>query len=101
MRILKTGHLYLLENFEPGEEPQKLQFIQKVPAGLRSLKTISNGTTNEEVLKVLIDRMYYLNNLVPSRESAQVINKLEEALMWLSKRTADRQRRQVEGTRLP
>jgi hypothetical protein len=32
------------------------------------------------------------------RENAIALTKLEEALMWLDKRTADREAREVEGT---
>lgn len=56
-----------------------------------------NGWQNEEVLLVLIDRMKFLNAAFPCRENSIVITKLEEALMWLQKRTADRVARGVEG----
>jgi hypothetical protein len=35
------------------------------------------------------------------RENAIALTKLEEALMWLEKRTADREAREVEGTHTP
>lgn len=62
------------------------------------LITVHDGTTNEEVLAMLIDRMNYLQKLCPCRENAIVITKLEESLMWLNKRTAERKARNVEGT---
>jgi len=98
MKIITTGHKYELASFE-GSAPQTLQFIEKVPTaeGSKDLVTVNDGTTNEEVLKVLIDRLQYLNGKFPCRENAIVITKLEEALMWLNKRTADRQVRSVEG----
>ena len=61
------------------------------------LSTVHDGTTNEEVLAMLIDRMNYLQKLCPCRENAIVITKLEESLMWLNKRTAGRKARNVEG----
>jgi hypothetical protein len=61
------------------------------------LVMVHNGTTNEEVLSMLIDRMNYLQGLCPCRENAIVITKLEESLMWLNKRTAERTARNVEG----
>lgn len=39
-----------------------------------------------------------LNKNVPSRETSVAITKLEEAMMWLKKRTEDRIERGVEGT---
>lgn len=103
MKILKEGHLYELDMFENTNMDlgnQKIQFIEKEPVELGStqLITINNGTTNEEVLAMLIDRMNYLQGKFPCRENALVITKLEESLMWLNKRTSDRQKRNVEGT---
>lgn len=75
----------------------ELNFIHKEEKN-GELVTVSNGTTNEEVLRVLIDRMTFLQAKAPCRENAIVITKLEESLMWLEKRTADRVSRGVEGT---
>lgn len=104
MKIISEGHLYELDNFEyPETFGQSLQFIEKVPkpnCAPGELKTISDGTTNEEVLRVLINRMQYLQSKFPCRENAIVTTKLEESLMWLEKRTADRVKRNVEGKHL-
>jgi hypothetical protein len=103
MKIKTPGHLYELANFEKVEyQGQQLQFIHKEPKteGLPEMQTISDGTTNEEVLEVLIDRMNFLQSKFPCRENAIVITKLEECLMWLNKRTADRLKRSVEGKNL-
>lgn len=108
MNILTEGHKYELDHFEayglPGLPVQTLQFIEKVPVQLDSntteLRTVNDGTTNEEVLRVLIDRMNYLQKKFPCRENAIVITKLEESLMWLNKRTEDRKARNVEGKQI-
>lgn len=102
MRPLIEGHRYILANFEHPETCQTIQFIQKEPTGdgYGTLSTVSDGTTNEEVLEMLIDRMAYLQNKFACRENAIVITKLEECLMWLNKRTADRVKRNVEGKQL-
>jgi hypothetical protein len=103
MKIFVEGHKYKLENFENrGTYGNELQFIHKEPTcpGSGVLQLVSDGTTNEEVLAVLIDRMQYLQGKFPCRENAIVITKLEESLMWLNKRTADRKTRGVEGSHL-
>jgi hypothetical protein len=100
MKVKVIGHTYELSNFENKEnEGQNLQFIHKEPKeeGATEMKTISDGTTNEEVIEVLIDRLSYLQSKFPCRENAIVITKLEESLMWLNKRTNDRMKRNVEG----
>lgn len=61
------------------------------------LKTIHDGTTNEAVLDVLIDRLQFLNAKFPCRENAIALTHLETALLFLEKRTRDRVKRGVEG----
>ena len=100
MKILKPGHKYELGNFEHREKPgQKIQFIEK-KAGLDYpgiLKTVKDGTTNEEVIEMLIDRMEYLQRMCSCTENDYVIMKLKEALYWLHERTINRISRGVEG----
>ena len=103
MKILREGHRYELANFEDKEaKGQEIQFIEKesqvVSEGVTELVTVNDGTTNEEVIEVLIDRLNNLNGKFPCRENSLAITKLEEALMWLNKRTADRVKRGVKGT---
>jgi hypothetical protein len=103
MKVNIPGHNYELANFENKEaQGQILQFIQKEPIspGSSELVTIHDGTTNEEVLKVLINRMESLQAKFPCRENALALTHMEESLMWLDKRTADRLKRNVEGKQL-
>lgn len=103
VKVLIVGHRYELANFENKEaKGQEIQFIQKEPVstGLGELKTVNDGTTNEEVLEMLIDRCGHLHKKFPSRETALAITKMEEALLWLEKRTNDRKKRGVEGKAL-
>jgi len=112
MKILTHGHKYFLQNLDNPDNGQDVQFIEKKPITYHNspefwadgklpedgtLYTAYDGTTNEEVLKMLIDRMYFLQNAFPCKENAIVITNLEESLMWLDKRTADREKRNVEG----
>ena len=101
MLNLVPGHLYELENFEDKNSAgQRLQFIHKEPDfdDPTTLKTVSDGTTTEEVLAVLIDRTEFLNKKFPCRDNALAITYLENALLRLNKRTADRVKRAVEGS---
>ena len=101
MRVLVEGHKYELSNFVNDGTNQVLQFIHKEKVGDSDVLTmIANGTTNEEVLEVLIDRITNLNSKFPCRENTMAIEKLDEALMWLNKRTQDRLKRNVEGKHL-
>jgi len=99
MKILTPGHKYELANFEQKDEPgQVLQFIEKIPGPVEgSLQTEHDGTTNEEVLTMLVNRLNSLQAKFPCRENAIATTHIETALLWLEKRTADRKARGVEG----
>ena len=83
------AHKYILPNMKSGI--QSLQFYKMDG---------EDGTTNEDVLTILIHRINLLNKEFPCRENSLAITKLEEALMWLNHRTADRINRKVEGKKL-
>lgn len=101
MVIKEEGHAYELQNFE-STGSQELRFIKKEPIseGSTELKTVMDGTTNEEVLLVLINRLQILNKKFPCRENSVVITKLEEAWLWLNYRTSERKIRGVEGKQI-
>lgn len=84
---------YLLRNFSETEPPQNILFYEMAENG----SMISNGTTIEEMLRVSIERLTDLNIRFAYRENSIAITKMQEALMWLNARTADRKERGVEG----
>ena len=58
-----------------------------------------NGVMNEDLIAMVIDRLNsFQTSKFKCRENALAITKLEEALLWLRKRTMDREDRGVEGT---
>lgn len=58
-----------------------------------------NGVSNEALIAIVIDRMRgFQSGQYACHENALALTKLEEALMWLQKRTRDRMARGVEGT---
>ena len=89
MQILTEGHKYVAANFEEPTNGQPIQFIEKRPVveGSTLLETVNDGTTNEELLAVLIDRIQFLNSKFPCRENAVALTHIEMALFWLNKRT--------------
>ena len=95
----QQGHQYGLKNInppsledEPIPEYQDVVFMRKIEGEI-----VHGGTTNEEVLEMMIHRMKYLQRMMACRENAIVITKLEEALMWLNARTSARKEQGVEG----
>lgn len=58
-----------------------------------------NGVANEDLLVMVIRRLQgFQDSPYSCRENAMAITKLEEALLWLRKRTMGRENRGVEGT---
>ena len=58
-----------------------------------------NGISNEALLAIVEDRLLgFQSGEFACRENALALTKLQEALMWLHKRTRDRVARCVEGT---
>lgn len=58
-----------------------------------------NGVMNEDLIAMVITRLEHFNRTdFGCRENSMAITKLEEALLWLRKRTIGREQRGVEGT---
>lgn len=74
---------------------------QKGPLGNGTTepRQLPNGAFVETVINAAKQRIeYYQESKFKCRENAMAITKLDEALLWLNKRTLDRENRQVEGT---
>lgn len=58
-----------------------------------------NGVCNEDLINMVIIRLVcFQNSKFKCKENDMAITKLEEALLWLRKRTMSRESRGVEGT---
>jgi hypothetical protein len=58
-----------------------------------------NGVCNEDLLAMVICRLeHFQKGQFSCRENALALTKLEEAMLWLRKRTMGREQRGVEGT---
>lgn len=57
-----------------------------------------NGVQVDTIIEAAKLMIEGLNKQFPCRENSMVITKLDEALLWLGKRKADREKRGVEGT---
>lgn len=55
----------------------------------------------EDVMPVLVQHLKNLNSVLPSRETALAITKLEECQMWLIARRNNREQQAVLGTYKP
>jgi hypothetical protein len=58
-----------------------------------------NGAFVETVIAAVVERIkFYQDGKFNCRENAIALTHLETALLWLNKRTQDREERKVEGT---
>lgn len=98
MRCMDDCHNYELDTFMAAEKNKPLlTFYQEI--GENNI----DGVTNEEVIKVLIHRINYLNDTWKDGkfkcfENTETIHHLNAALSFLKKRTKDRTARMVVGT---
>ncbi len=75
---------------------------QKGPLGRGTERQKPNGAFVETVLSATLQRIQFYQTAnsgkFACRENAIAITKIEEALLWLDKRTQDREARAVKGT---
>lgn len=100
------GGLYTDHITDGSDIPEGHSYLLHCPVGLMSalrfqngpIKEVGvNGTTSEEVLKVLIHRTTVLNNKFPCKENETALYHLNKALDAFNDRTKNRQARGVEG----
>lgn len=92
-RTIMEKTTYTLNSLKPEGPNQEVMFYKLNQDG-----SSEHGTTLEEMLRVSIERLQELNERFSCRENALAITKMQEALMWLNARTANRIARGVEGT---
>lgn len=78
---------------------EHVELIQKVHFQEGAIKEHGvNGVMNEDLIAMVICRLEHFNQSeFRCRENSMAITKLEEALLWLRKRTMAREQRGVEG----
>lgn len=87
-------HDFEVRNVHTGEVLQTIHF-QQGPVKEDGV----NGVHNEDLLLMVLARLQgFQKSPYACRENACAITKIEEAVMWLRKRTNDRKARNVEGT---
>lgn len=91
MRVIRPGHVYELDNVD-GDDKQHIYFVTRrdengelLPEGLRS-----EGILTQELLRVAIDRTFYLYAEAPCDEDTEIIEHLRAALTLYETRAARR-----------
>ena len=75
MRVLYPGHSYQLDHLD-GSNLSILQFVQREPH-----HEPKEGTTCQEVIRALIDRVEVLNEELPWEGNAKILANLRESLV--------------------
>jgi len=104
-KIIIDGTSYELPTYDVEDGKGIIRTVEKIPLQfVRGSKLKDEevervrGTLHEHLLSLMIHDLQFKNDLVPSREGALVITKLQEALGWLRQRQIDRIKRDVAGT---
>lgn len=84
------------KGIELTEATQEITFVRGSTDGYPAKKT--PGVLHETLVSLLIKDLQYKNGMVPARETATAITKLQEALFWMEERSRDRAARVVQGT---
>ncbi|MFM2360766.1 MAG: hypothetical protein RLY16_2759 [Bacteroidota bacterium] len=86
MRANIPGHNYTLANAENKHiEGQALQFVHHEPVNYETgeYRLFADGTTEQEVLICLIDRLIFLNKNRQAQNLDSIIFKLQDCLLQL------------------
>jgi hypothetical protein len=84
MKILEAGRIYLLKNFS-GNGYQEVRFNRK-----RFDNTYAEGTTVEELLRVLRDKFYHFDKISPSPHNKLCIQKIDDCLSLMLLRLSEK-----------
>lgn len=96
MKIIETGCIYELSNFD---DPNTVQTITFASKRLKDEKTgemelVHDGTIDEEVIEMLIDRLEYLHLELPIRDSIEATTHLNRILASIQGRVLERKQRE-------
>ena len=90
MDVLDPGHKYIVENYD-GDGYQGLYFLKRIGEDYPFNEAPAHkGTNCQEVIKVLIDRVEYLDKQIPCNENKLIIRNLQSTLWLFEKRAAER-----------
>lgn len=95
--------------FDVVTQVDRLDYKGKLPAAIQRVhfqegpikENGVNGVANEDLISMVVCRLeHFQQSEYRCRENALAITALEEALLWLRKRTMGREKRGVEGTHI-
>lgn len=97
MRIIEPGHVYAMANVD-GDGEQAVWFVRRRDERAELLPVFTPGVLSQELLRVLIDRVRYLNDEDPCDEDVRIIANLRDCLRLFEARAS---RRTIEKMPMP
>lgn len=94
MRVIDAGHAYELRHLD-GDGASVLSFVKREGPGYPRNVGAHEGTTLQEVLRALIDRVQYLDGQIKDARNEEVIEHLRRAILSLEIRAAERHGRSL------
>lgn len=88
MRVIQRGHAYELDHLD-GDGKTILQFVFRARHNMGGQQDIE-GVTNQEVLRVLIDRIQFLHEQLPHDNNPKILEHLRLALVLHESRALER-----------
>lgn len=95
MEVYKEGHVYFLDNLKSGN--QALHFVRKDNECIEHGTPEEDGVLTQEVIRALIDRTEYLNNILPCEETSLALKSLRNAFFQFEARAWRRKRQGLNG----
>lgn len=89
MKVLDPGHLYTLDHLD-GDSVEYLRFVKREGSGFPGNVGHYEGTNLQEVLRVLIDRLKYLDQQLTDICNYKCISYLRDCIEELEIRAAKR-----------
>ncbi len=91
MKVIDSGHKYLLEVYDgDGTETIAITFMKREGPGYPSNVGHYSGTNCQELLRVFIDRVKYLNKQIPCADNQRILEHTRRAFLEFERRGAMR-----------
>lgn len=101
MKIIEAGHIYDADVFD-GQTKQIITFMKRVGSGYPGNRGEPHAGTNcQELIRILIDRVKYLDNQIPHEQNQRILRGLRRALAGFELRAAERHNRQLQHPLAP
>lgn len=94
MEVRDSGHFYGLDVFD-GDDVESIRFMKRTGTTYPGNETSYAGTNCQEVIRVLIDRIKYVQNQIYCPQNTTILQHLRMSLLLFEQRAAERRGRSL------